>query len=37
MIQPTPWVQPSTCSADSPRPPIATTSSALKMHTSISE
>ena len=37
MIQPIPWVQPSTVSALSPRPPIATTSSAAKMHTSTAE
>ena len=36
-IQPTPCVQPSTRSAASPSPPIATTSSAAKMHTSTSE
>ena len=34
MIQPKPCVQPSTVSALSPRPPMATTSSAVKMHTS---
>ena len=37
MIQPNPWVHPSTVSALSPRPPIATTSSAVKMHTSTAE
>ena len=37
MIQPKPWVQPSTVSAFSPKPPIATTSSAVKMHTSTAE
>ena len=36
-IQPTPCVQPSTSFALSPRPPIATTSSAVKTHTSASE
>ncbi len=37
MIQPKPWVQPSARSAYSPRPPMAATSSAVKMHTSTSE
>jgi hypothetical protein len=36
-IQPMPWVQPSAVSTDSSKPPIQKTSSALKMHSSISE
>ena len=37
MIQPKPCVHPRTRSGASPRPPIAATSSAVKMHTSTSE
>ena len=37
MIQPKPWVQPRIVSTLSSKPPIATTSSAVKMHTSTAE
>ncbi len=36
-IQPKPWTQPSVCLADSLRPPIQTTSSALKTVASSAE